>query len=78
MFFNCVVIYLCVQIEPPGDLLALVMLKYGGKPTFACWLVGFVAHVPHALLVSGRSDFCQLIIMYLLTRETSLFEVSFC
>ena len=61
----------CVQIEPPGDLLALVLIKY----IFACWLVGFVGwdglnqfNVPHALLVSGRSDFCQLIIFYLVTR----------
>ena len=63
---------LCVQIEPPGDLLlALVLIKY----IFACWLVGFVGWdglnqftVTHALLVSGRSDFCQLIIFYLVTR----------
>ena len=77
------VICLCVHIEPPGDLLALVLIKYGGKPTFACWIVGFVAwdglnqyNVPHAFLDSCHSDCCQLSIIYLLTRETSVFEVS--
>ena len=74
-----VVICLFIQIEPPEDLLALVLIKY----IFACWLVGFVGwdglnqfNVTHALLISGRSDFCQLIGIYLLTRDTSVFEVS--
>ena len=74
-----VVICLFIQIEPQEDLLALVLITY----IFAFWLVGFVGwdglnqyNVPHALLVSGHSDFCQLIIFYLLTRETSVFEVS--